>query len=85
MSVSFCILLLYQQQDDRGSIHRLRVGGTRINLSFSKEGVMRSGYCHPKVKHVHVISGQVEVWLLGTNGTIKKVFNAFDYFQVPPL
>ena len=48
--------------DDRGDIHRLRVGGQRINLLFSKKGVMRSGYLHPHVMQDVVIRGQVEVW-----------------------
>jgi len=48
--------------DDRGDIHRLRVGGQRINLLFSKKGVMRSGYLHPHAMHDVVIAGQVEVW-----------------------
>lgn len=48
--------------DDRGDIHRLRVGGQRINLLFSKQGVMRSGYLHPHIMQDVVIKGQVEVW-----------------------
>ena len=56
--------------DDRGDIHRLRVGGQRINLLFSKKGVMRSGYLHPHTMHDVVITGQVEVWYVGLLRTI---------------
>lgn len=31
-------------RDDRGEIHRMRVGGKRVNMLFSKKDVMRSGY-----------------------------------------
>jgi hypothetical protein len=61
------------QRDDRGSIDRLRVGGKRINLLFSKTGVMRSGYLHPETKYDFVVSGEVEVWILTNHGTDKKV------------
>jgi len=52
--------------DDRGDIHRLRCGGQRINLLFSKKGVMRSGYLHPHAMHDVVVSGQVEVWCVSS-------------------
>jgi len=54
--------------DDRGDIHRLRVGGRRVNLLFSKKGVMRSGYLHPHAMHDVVIAGKVEVWCVLLEG-----------------
>lgn len=77
------ILLHIPQNDDRGSIHRLRVGGKRLNLLFSKTGVMRSGYLHPEVKHCFVFSGSVELWILTPIGTSKKIYVALDQFSVP--
>jgi hypothetical protein len=62
----------------------LRVGGKRINLLFSKEAVMRSGYLHPEPKHGMVISGQVEVWILAPQGTEKKVYGPLQMFDIPP-
>lgn len=71
--------------DDRGSIHRLRVGGKRINLSHSEAGIMRSGHLYPITTHVFVISGTVEVWLLQqTTGTKKVVHTTGDTFEIPP-
>ena len=70
--------------DDRGDIHRLRIGGKRINLLYSKEQVMRSGYLHPHTTHDLVITGQVEVWTLGPTHTIKTVYGPHDYFSIPP-
>ena len=70
--------------DDRGDIHRLRVGGKRINLLSSCKGVMRSGYLHPHTLHDTVIAGKVEVWTLTQTGTVKTVYNEKDHFSVPP-
>eukprot|EP00591_Stephanopyxis_turris_P009480 CAMPEP_0195522002 /NCGR_PEP_ID=MMETSP0794_2-20130614/19861_1 /TAXON_ID=515487 /ORGANISM="Stephanopyxis turris, Strain CCMP 815" /LENGTH=185 /DNA_ID=CAMNT_0040651673 /DNA_START=15 /DNA_END=569 /DNA_ORIENTATION=- len=70
--------------DDRGEIHRLRVGHKRINLLYSKPNVMRSGYLHPNKTHDFVISGKVEVWLLTTACTEKKVYRKGESFTVEP-
>mmetsp|Transcript_130724 Transcript_130724/g.194791 ORF Transcript_130724/g.194791 Transcript_130724/m.194791 type:complete len:235 (+) Transcript_130724:23-727(+) len=70
--------------DDRGSIHRLRVGGKRINILHSEPGIMRSGYLHPVTTYDFVVSGQVEVWVLKSTGTQKTVYSAKDSFEIPP-
>lgn len=70
--------------DDRGDIHRLRVGGKRINLLYSVKGVMRSGYLHPHVMHDTVISGSVEVWTLAPTGTVKTVYEQYQHFEIAP-
>jgi quercetin dioxygenase-like cupin family protein len=70
--------------DDRGEIHRLRVGHRRVNLMYSKAGVMRSGYLHPHSMKHFVVSGSVEVWTLGQEQTEKKVQDAGSYFTVEP-
>jgi hypothetical protein len=70
--------------DDRGDIHRLRVGHQRLNLLYSKQGVMRSGYLHPHPLHSIVISGEVEVWTLGESGTIKTTYSQYQNFTIPP-
>lgn len=68
--------------DDRGEIHRFRVGGTRINMLFSKKDVMRSGYLHNHKTFAFVIKGKVELWLLEKEGTVKTVYGAGSFFQV---
>ena len=70
--------------DDRGEIHRLRVGGKRLNLLFSKANVMRSGYLHPNYTKDYIISGQVEVWTLTPTNTEKKIYQTGEYFCVDP-
>lgn len=71
-------------RDDRGEIHRMRVGGMRVNMLFSKKDVMRSGYLVLS-KTVHfVVSGKVEVWNLTTEGTEKIIYGAHDKFYVNP-
>jgi hypothetical protein len=70
--------------DDRGEIHRLRVGHRRVNLIYSKTGVMRSGYLHPHSMQHFVVSGSVEVWTLGHEQTETKVQDAGSYFTVEP-
>jgi hypothetical protein len=70
--------------DDRGDIHRLRVGGKRINLLYSVKGVMRSGYLHPHAMHDTVISGKVEVWTLTEFGTFKTVYEQYQHFSIDP-
>jgi hypothetical protein len=68
--------------DDRGEIHRLRVGHRRVNLLSSKQGVMRSGYLHPHIMSHFVVSGKVEVWTLGTDATTKTLYSAGDFFTL---
>lgn len=68
--------------DDRGDIHRLRVGGVRINLLFSKQNTMRSGYFHPHVTYDFVINGSVEVWTLNQTGTLKTIYRSHEYFTI---
>jgi hypothetical protein len=70
--------------DDRGDIHRLRVGGKRINLLYSVKGVMRSGYLHPHTMHDTVISGRVEVWTLTETETIKTIYEQYQHFTIEP-
>jgi quercetin dioxygenase-like cupin family protein len=70
--------------DDRGEIHRLRVGHRRMNLLSSKQGVMRSGYLHPHDMSHFVVSGRVEVWTLGTEKTSKTFYGAGDFFTLAP-
>jgi len=60
------------------------VGGKRINLLYSKTGVMRSGYLHPETKYDFVVSGEVEVWVLTNRGTDKKIYKALETFVIPP-
>jgi hypothetical protein len=69
--------------DDRGEIHRLRVGHKRINLLHSKANVMRSGYLHPNNTHDFVVFGKVEVWTLTATCTTKTIYTAGQYFVTP--
>ena len=69
--------------DDRGEIHRLRVGHKRINLLYSKAQVMRSGYLHPNNTHDFVVFGKVEVWTLTAKCTEKTIYTAGQYFVTP--
>mmetsp|Transcript_26188 Transcript_26188/g.43691 ORF Transcript_26188/g.43691 Transcript_26188/m.43691 type:complete len:222 (+) Transcript_26188:195-860(+) len=71
-------------QDDRGEIHRLRVGHRRMNVLYSKEGVMRSGYLHPHKMNDFVVSGKVEVWTLSEAGTLKTPYGAQEFFVLDP-
>jgi hypothetical protein len=70
--------------DDRGEIHRLRVGGKRVNMLFSKKDVMRSGYLHNHKTFSFIISGKVELWLLGMEGTNKTIYEAGSFCTVNP-
>lgn len=70
--------------DDRGDIHRLRVGGKRVNLLYSVQNVMRSGYLHPHEMHDTVVAGKVEVWTLTETGTVKTVYSQYDHFVIHP-
>lgn len=70
--------------DDRGSIHRLRIGHRRINLLYSKKETMRSGYLNSVLSHDFVITGRVEVWTLAETGTVKKIYKEREYFSIEP-
>ena len=82
--VSIFFSFFFNQRDDRGTIDRLRVGGKRINLLYSKQATMRSGYLHPETKYDFVISGEVEVWILTPQGTDKKIYKPCESFRIPP-
>lgn len=71
-------------QDDRGEIHRLRVGHRRMNVLYSKEGVMRSGYLHPHSMNDFVVSGKVEVWTLSGDDTKKTIYSASEFVTLDP-
>jgi hypothetical protein len=71
-------------QDDRGEIHRLRVGHRRMNVLYSKEGVMRSGYLHPHSMNDFIVSGKVEVWTLSLEGTNKRIYSAHEFVALDP-
>ena len=68
--------------DDRGSIHRLRIGHQRVNLLYSLKDSMRSGYLHNVLTHDFVISGRVQVWTLAEKGTEKKEYGPHEYFTI---
>lgn len=72
-------------QDGRGEIHNLLVGDKRINLLYTRMGVMRSGDIHANTQHDFIFEGQVEVWMLQRNGsTAKQVYGPYSYIQIPP-
>jgi len=72
-------------QDERGEIHNLNIGNKRINLLYSKRGIMRSGDLHKDMQHDFIFKGKVKVWTLERDGsTRKQVFGPNDYVNVPP-
>jgi hypothetical protein len=72
-------------QDDRGSIHNFKIGDRRLNLLFTRSGVMRSGDLHRDYQHDFVFSGQVEVWCLTPEGkTVQHVYNSCQHICIPP-
>jgi len=70
--------------DDRGDIHRLRVGGRRLNVLSTKAESMRSGYLHPHNLYSMVLAGSVEVWTLNEEGTHKQIYHQFEHYVVSP-
>jgi hypothetical protein len=73
-------------KDGRGEIHNILVGDKRINLLYTKKGVMRSGDIHRNTQHDFVFSGQVEVYVLQEDGsTVKRIYGPYQYVRVPPL
>lgn len=73
-------------KDARGEIHNVLAGNKRINILFSKQGVMRSGDIHTNTQHDFVFEGQVEVWTLAQDGsTTKEIYGAYEYIRVPPF
>mmetsp|Transcript_13846 Transcript_13846/g.19835 ORF Transcript_13846/g.19835 Transcript_13846/m.19835 type:complete len:199 (+) Transcript_13846:98-694(+) len=71
--------------DDRGEIHNVRVGGKRVNLLYSRKGVMRSGDVHTNTQHDFLFSGKAQVWCLAQNGqTIRKIYGPYEYVAIPP-
>jgi len=51
-------------RDSRGEIHNFLVGGVRVNLLYTRAGVMRSGDVHQVTQRDFVFEGKVRVWTL---------------------
>lgn len=72
--------------DGRGEIHNILAGSKRINVLYTKAGVMRSGDIHKNTQHDFVFEGLVEVCFLEKDGSsTKRKFGAYEYIRVPPL
>mmetsp|Transcript_40991 Transcript_40991/g.108340 ORF Transcript_40991/g.108340 Transcript_40991/m.108340 type:complete len:316 (-) Transcript_40991:331-1278(-) len=70
--------------DARGEIHNVSVGGKRINLLYTRKGVMRSGDLHKNTQNDFVFSGSVEVWTMRPDGgTDKKVYKTHEFLAIP--
>jgi hypothetical protein len=72
-------------QDERGEIHNLSVGGFRINLLYTEQGVMRSGDIHKNTQHDFIVKGRVEVWRMTKQGTQKTIHQSFEYIRISPF
>ena len=72
-------------QDERGEIHNFDIGNKRINLLYSKRGIMRLGDLDKNIQHDFIFAGRVQVWTLQRDGsTRKQVFGPNEYVNVPP-
>lgn len=72
-------------RDDRGEIHNMKIGVKRLNLLYTKAGVMRSGDLHVDTQHDFVFSGKVRVWIMNEHGiTEKTVHGPKQYLAISP-
>ena len=72
-------------QDERGEIHNFRVRNKRINLLYTRKGVMRSGDIHKNRQHDFVFSGKVQVQTLRSDGTSEsQVYGPYSYVCIEP-
>lgn len=57
----------------------------RINILYTRRGVMRSGDIHANFQCDFVFAGSVEVWSLLKDGSTKKVtYGSKQYVEIPP-
>lgn len=71
--------------DERGEIHNFRIHDKRINLLYSRKGVMRSGDIHKNSQHDFVFSGKVVVKTLSSDGsTTSQLYGPHTYIHTPP-
>ena len=57
----------------------------RINILYTRKGVMRSGDIHANFQCDFVFAGFVEVWTLLEDGSTKKVtYGSKQYVEIPP-
>jgi len=70
--------------DKRGEIHRLKIGGFKINILFSKKGVKRSGDLHPNVQYDFIFSGKVQIWYRKDGQDVKKIYGPNSFIEIPP-
>mmetsp|Transcript_3185 Transcript_3185/g.7311 ORF Transcript_3185/g.7311 Transcript_3185/m.7311 type:complete len:253 (-) Transcript_3185:1537-2295(-) len=73
--------------DGRGEIHNISVNDKdrRLNILYTRKGVMRSGDLHPNVQCDFVFAGSVQVWTLEKDGSTKKtIYGPKQYIEIPP-
>lgn len=57
----------------------------RINILYTRKGVMRSGDIHTNFQCDFVFAGSVEVWTLLRDGSTRKVtYGSKQYVEIPP-
>ena len=57
----------------------------RVNILYTRKGVMRSGDIHANFQCDFVFAGSVEVWTLLKDGSTKKVtYGSKQYVEIPP-
>jgi hypothetical protein len=70
--------------DKRGEIHRLEIGGSKLNILFSRKGVKRSGDLHSTAQYDFIFSGKVQIWYHKEGKDLKKIFGPNSFIEIPP-
>ncbi len=71
-------------EDVRGSIRRLDIDGTKLNLIYTKKGFMRSGDLHKNTQFDIILSGKVELSTFENGKAVKKVLEENTFIVIHP-
>ncbi len=70
-------------EDVRGALYRVKVGGFGFNVVYTKTGGIRSGEIHPNTQFDLVLKGEFEIWTVEQGRIVKRRYKENDFFIIP--
>ncbi len=70
--------------DKRGKILRIKLGGMKFNILYTKKGALRSGDYHNSTQHDLILKGMLEIWLSKNGKTVKLKKKPNELIVIPP-
>lgn len=69
-------------EDVRGALYRVNVGGFGFNVVYTRAGGIRSGEIHPNNQFDFIIKGKFEIWTIEGEKIVKRRYKENDFFVI---